>query len=157
MDANFTGNRIAECRKNQKLTQKELGVRLGVSDAAVSKWERGLNFPDIALLEPLAETLGTTPAELLGLKEATTDKTIREMASLSAAENQEIKKGIRLRSLMTVVCSVILMAAEIYSSFIASKAGLQGGLFGFCTIGMLPVMGNILGFALYSFAGSKKF
>lgn len=47
MDAAYTGERIAELRKKQGLTQKELASKVHVTDKAVSKWERGLNFPDI--------------------------------------------------------------------------------------------------------------
>lgn len=49
---------IAAARKEQNMTQKELAAALHVSDRAVSKWERGAGFPDISLLEPLADTLG---------------------------------------------------------------------------------------------------
>lgn len=65
MDAVKTGALIAQARKEKALTQKDLAQALHVSIQAVSKWERGLNFPDIALLEPLAEQLGLTVSELL--------------------------------------------------------------------------------------------
>ena len=65
MDAVKTGALIAETRKERDLTQKDLAQSLHVSVQAVSKWERGLNFPDIALLELLAELLGLTVSELL--------------------------------------------------------------------------------------------
>lgn len=56
---------VAMLRKEKGYTQKELAERLFLSDKAVSKWERGLNLPDIALLEPLAQILDVTVAELL--------------------------------------------------------------------------------------------
>lgn len=65
MQAVKTGALIAQARKEQNLTQKDLAQSLHVSVQAVSKWERGLNFPDIALLEPLGELLGLTVSELL--------------------------------------------------------------------------------------------
>lgn len=65
MDAAKTGALITQARKEKNLTQKDLAQALHVSVQAVSKWERGLNFPDIALLEPLAEKLGLTVSELL--------------------------------------------------------------------------------------------
>ena len=40
------------------MTQKELGEKLNVTDKAVSKWERGLSFPDITIINSLAETFG---------------------------------------------------------------------------------------------------
>ena len=65
MDNLKTGAFIKSCRKEKKMTQKELADRLHVTDRAVSKWERGLSAPDIALLEPLASVLGVTIVELL--------------------------------------------------------------------------------------------
>ena len=56
---------ISEMRKACGMTQKDLGERLNVTDKAVSKWERGLSYPDIALLLPLSQTLGITVNELL--------------------------------------------------------------------------------------------
>ena len=57
MNAEYTGQKIRKYREGKGLTQKELARTLGVSDAAVSKWERGKNFPDMTLLEPLAGAL----------------------------------------------------------------------------------------------------
>ena len=65
MDAIKTGTLIAQARKEKNLTQKDLAQSLHVSVQAVSKWERGLNFPDIALMEPLAELLALTVSELM--------------------------------------------------------------------------------------------
>lgn len=65
MDENRIGPFIAELRKEKKLTQKDLAVQLHITDKAVSKWERGLSCPDIALLAPLADILGVTTSELL--------------------------------------------------------------------------------------------
>lgn len=45
------GKFIASLRKEKNMTQKDLADKLYVSDRAVSKWERGLNFPDITLLK----------------------------------------------------------------------------------------------------------
>ena len=51
MDREKTGALIAAARKERGLTQKELAERLHISDRAVSKWERGVGFPDVSLLE----------------------------------------------------------------------------------------------------------
>lgn len=59
------GDFISELRKSNHLTQKDLAEHLGVTDKAVSKWERGLSCPDISLLIPLAKLLGVTTGELL--------------------------------------------------------------------------------------------
>ena len=44
---------ISKNRRNQNMTQRNLAERLHITDKAVSKWERGLSYPDVTLLEPL--------------------------------------------------------------------------------------------------------
>ena len=65
MDKIQLGAFIAENRKALGMTQKELAARLHVTDKAVSKWERGLSYPDVTLLEPLAEVFGLSLTELV--------------------------------------------------------------------------------------------
>lgn len=52
-----TGTLISAVRKEKGLTQKQLAEQLHVSDRTISKWECGSGFPDISLLEPLADAL----------------------------------------------------------------------------------------------------
>ncbi len=65
MDNIKTGSLIKLLRKEKAMTQKELAEWLHVTDRAVSKWERGICAPDIALLEPLSEILGVSITELI--------------------------------------------------------------------------------------------
>lgn len=65
IDKEKFGAFVAQLRKEKGLMQKDLAERLYVSDKAVSKWERGLSIPDVALLVPLAEILDVTVTELL--------------------------------------------------------------------------------------------
>ena len=65
MDAYVTGKTIKRLRENKGLTQAELAQTLCVSDKAVSKWETGSGYPDITLIEPLAQVLGISVIELL--------------------------------------------------------------------------------------------
>ena len=64
MDARNTGTLIRALREERGLTQRQLADALGVTDKAVSKWERGGGCPDIELLPGLSERLGT-PVETL--------------------------------------------------------------------------------------------
>lgn len=61
----ITGDTIRALREQKYYTQRELAERIGVTDKAVSKWETGRGLPDITLIEPLAQTLGISVAELL--------------------------------------------------------------------------------------------
>ena len=67
-------------RKEKKMTQAELAEKINVTDKAVSRWERGLGFPDIQTLEPLAQALGISVLELMRSKkkESTGDVDITE-------------------------------------------------------------------------------
>ena len=58
MDAKKFGMFIATLRKEKNMTQVDLAKKLQVTDKAVSKWERGLGFPDINSIEPLADAVG---------------------------------------------------------------------------------------------------
>ena len=62
------GTMIAELRKQHGMTQLELVEKMGVTDKAVSKWERDLSCPDINSLPTLAEILGVSVDELMQIK-----------------------------------------------------------------------------------------
>ena len=65
MDANKFGCFVAERRKELHMTQKDLAAKIQVTDKAVSKWERGLGFPDINTIEDLADALNVSISELM--------------------------------------------------------------------------------------------
>lgn len=65
MDAQKTGSFIAEKRKEKNMSQRELADYLHITDKAISKWERGLSFPDITILIPLSEVLNVSLYDLL--------------------------------------------------------------------------------------------
>ena len=65
MGTYITADTIRRMREQRALTQRALAEAVGVTDKAVSKWESGCGLPDISLVEPLAEALGVSVAELL--------------------------------------------------------------------------------------------
>jgi len=73
MEINFgkneIGKRIAEYRRERKLTQEELANRIGISAQALSQYERGMRYPDIEILKSLCTVLGVSSDYLIGLKE----------------------------------------------------------------------------------------
>ena len=81
------GMLIAAKRKELGMTQLELAEQMGVTDKAVSKWERELSCPDLASLPKLAEIFGMSVDELLQIKteaaQAGAKKTAREILSLA--------------------------------------------------------------------------
>ena len=65
MNQEKIGNLIKEIRKNNNLTQKELADKLGVTYQAVSKWETGLNIPDIAIIRQISKMYNIDINEIL--------------------------------------------------------------------------------------------
>ena len=68
MENRTLGAMIAALRKEKGMTQLDLAQQLGVTDKAVSKWERDLSCPDVHSLPKLAEVLGVTVDELMRTK-----------------------------------------------------------------------------------------
>ena len=106
MDAVYTGKQIAALRREKGLTQKELAERLSVTDKVVSKWETGKNYPDLALLQPLAETLGTTVSALLGAEEPITENTIAVLSAISQQEKKSIRWSLYEFLTLTAIVSL---------------------------------------------------
>ncbi|MBR5349112.1 MAG: helix-turn-helix domain-containing protein [Lachnospiraceae bacterium] len=65
MDRYITGTAIKRLREQRKMTQLQLAEILGVSDKTISKWETAKGYPDITLLEPIADAFGISVPELI--------------------------------------------------------------------------------------------
>lgn len=94
MDKYKFGEFIYQKRKALRLTQEELGRKLGVTNKAVSKWEVGETTPDITMLEPLAQVLQITVDELLK-QETKKDK------------NEQVSKVNKLFIILTIVLAAL--------------------------------------------------
>lgn len=62
----YLGSKIQNLRKNKNITQEDLATELGVTAAAVSKWENDYTLPDIIMLCAIADYFEITTDELLG-------------------------------------------------------------------------------------------
>ena len=74
MDQEKIGKFIAKCRKQRKMTQAELGEKLGVTEKTIGNWENGRNMPDLSLFKPLCNELNITINELLSGEKIGMDK-----------------------------------------------------------------------------------
>ena len=100
MDSIQFGAFVAQLRKESGLTQRELADRLHVTDKAVSKWETGKGFPDLKLLEPLAQALGVSLVELLqGERSPRASLTVAEADQLAAQAMEQSQKATARRYL----------------------------------------------------------
>lgn len=82
------GKRINALRRQKDITQEELAAELGVTAAAVSKWENGYTLPDILMLCALADFFGVSTDELLGRNQ-------KVMYCVIAVSSPELGEAIR--------------------------------------------------------------
>lgn len=113
MNAAHTGKQIADRRKAKGLTQKALAEKLHVTDKAVSKWERGINFPDLGLIENLAKELDTTPAILLCLEECGGEDAVNSVVQLSARQAEEARRDICRAGWAAMALAVMMMLVSV--------------------------------------------
>ena len=115
MDNIRFGAFVAQLRKEQGLTQKGLADRLNVTDKAVSKWETGKGFPDVKLLEPLAQALGISLVELIrGEKDPRDSLTAAEaeaVVSQAMDQSQRITARRYLKLLRWLLTSIAAICA----------------------------------------------
>ena len=113
------GTMIAELRKQHGMTQLELAEKMGVTDKAVSKWERDLSCPDINSLPNLAEILGLSVEDLMQIK--------KEAAApvSKVAEIMEIApKAVAMAMGIAVTVLTILNALDVKSGIVMLGIGL---------------------------------
>ena len=119
---NKVGKFIASLRKEKQLTQQELGDKLFVTDKAVSKWERGLSFPDITILEKLASELGVEVSEILsGERENKKKVNVQEEIdnAIAIIEENRIQKKKEIKRKVKKVCVILVsIFAIIFLSLI---------------------------------------
>ena len=113
MDKEKTGQLITELRKEKGLTQKQLAEALNVTDKAVSKWESGLSFPDISMLEPISELLGVSIMEILAGERQSGDGTMtreqaQELINASVELGDEEIRHKKERSRLIIIILIIL-------------------------------------------------
>lgn len=103
------GKFIAKLRKSKNLTQEQLAEKLGISDRAVSKWEKGLNLPDTSIMIELCDILGITVNELL------TGEIIKEKEYMNKAEELLLEMAKR-----EVIHNKKMMVSECVIGFMSS-------------------------------------
>lgn len=108
MNQKKIGEFIAQLRKEQGLTQKELAERVNVSDKTISKWECGNGLPEMSSIPVLCQVLGISINELLSgerlEQEGYTEKAEENIMTLMQ-ESAEHKKKDR-SSFVTVLLSL---------------------------------------------------
>ena len=120
MDQIKIGRFIAVRRKRANLTQLQLADRLGVTDKAVSKWERGITMPDTSIMLELCDTLGISVNELLSGEKINMENSSQKNEQLLLDMAKELeKKNKTIWSSMWAIM-IVSMTALIAGIFIAA-------------------------------------
>ena len=107
------GMYILQRRRELGMTQHELAERLFVTDSAVSKWERGLSYPDITLLRNICEVLEVSEHELLTGSEDTNARNSERLAQkyLRLTRNYRVAQYL-IYGLALLTCAVVNLAVQ---------------------------------------------
>ena len=105
------GRFIAECRKKANLTQMQLAEKLGITDKAISKWERGIAMPDTSIMLELCDILGISVNELLSGEKNNMENSNQKNEQLLLDMAKELeKKNKAVWSSMWVILSISTIA-----------------------------------------------
>lgn len=131
MDQIKTGKFIAQLRRDQGLTQKELADKLCVSDKAISKWETGKGSPDVSSMQPLCEALGISVTELLTGEKLTQEQyraeAERNLFALLRKKRTTQLVGAVITAAVMLFCMVGLYRME-FTIDISSSTGLENAI-----------------------------
>lgn len=153
MDSKVFGRFIAETRKEKNMTQAELAEILGVTDKAVSRWERGIGFPDINTLEPLANALEMTVLELMRSKRADVEnkndnlsdsevaEIMAKVAEMTRESQRQDKVALWIAGIVTVITAISIKLSD--------RANLGGSIFAGAMVALAVV-------GMYLFVKNKE-
>ena len=139
MNAKDMGMFICKLRKENNMTQMELAQQLHVTDKAVSRWERGIGYPDIQLLPALSESLHVSVAELISCKKSlnySNEEVTNIIHNLDVYKMESFRQD-RKADKISLVC-MIFVAACVYISGHGSIIGSLciGAIFSMAVIGL---------------------
>lgn len=118
------GGRIARLRKEKGMTQLELADRMGVTDKAVSKWERDVSCPDIASMPRLAEVLGATVDELMQARPGAAAPRSKTAGKPAGRLVELALKGVAAAMGIAVAVLTMLDALDNQAAFLMLGLGL---------------------------------
>lgn len=157
MDARKFGAFVAERRKEKNMTQADLAAKLQVTDKAVSRWERGLGFPDINTIEPLADALELSVLELMKSEKMNetpvnhdiVDTAILDTLDVAIMQRRDERKKVFSILGISVVIVLLLLAIDNAGWDIPTIMLLMIAV-------ILPLFGTISGMILIGYGVWRK-
>ncbi len=137
------GRFIADCRKKADLTQLQLAEKLGITDKAVSKWERGVAMPDTSIMLELCGILGISVNELLNGERIDMENNNQKNEQLMLEMAKEIEKKNKIIWSSMWATLIVSMTALIAGIFVAAFLIPEGVLqlvviLGICVVFLIP-------------------
>ena len=154
MDVQEFGGFLQNRRKELGMTQWELAEKIHVTDKAVSRWERGVGFPDIKLLEPLADALEISLTELIQCRilEQKQEESLREETEKIMQTQQQLSKQ---RKIMVALGQLLIIAAAFVLVHISHQKELPEGLR--TAVYAIALLGTFFGSKALKFIGERMY
>ena len=143
MDQIKIGKFIAECRKNANLTQMQLSEKLGITDKAISKWERGISMPDTLIMLELCDILGISVNELLSGEKIQMENNDQKNEQLLLEMAKELEKKNKtiwtaMWTIMTVSIIGLLGGLALVAYFIPEGPWMLVAILSLCVVFLIP-------------------
>ncbi len=137
------GRFIAACRKEKNLTQMQLAEKLGITDKAISKWERGIAMPDTSIMLALCDILGISVNELLSgekINMENNDQKNEQLLLDMANELQRKNKTIwtSMWAIMGVSMTALVACVLIAALLIPEGVWQLVTMLGICMVFLIP-------------------
>lgn len=113
MNQEKIGNFIAQCRKEQNLTQLQLAEKLNMSDKSISKWETGKGMPDSSVMLDLCKYLGITVNELLSGEKLDDTQYFDKANENILSMTKEAERNKKLKNRIIIICIIIFISILI--------------------------------------------
>ena len=143
MDQLKIGKFIAECRKQKNLTQMQLAEKLGITDKAISKWERSIAMPDTSIMLELCDILGISVNELLSGEKISMENNNQKNEQLLLDMAKELeKKNKTIWNAMWIIMTVSILGLigglAIIAFFIPEGPWMLVEIISLCVVFLIP-------------------
>ena len=143
MDQLKIGKFIAECRKQKNLTQMQLAEKLGITDKAISKWERSIAMPDTSIMLELCDILGISVNELLSGEKISMENNNQKNEQLLLDMAKELeKKNKTIWNAMWIIMTVSILGLigglAIVAFFMPEGPWMLVAILSLCMVFLIP-------------------
>ena len=143
MDKQKTGELIKNARIKKGYTQVELGDLLGVTNKAISRWEKGDSFPNIGVIEELSRILDIRIQDIVigEIKEKNTDS---ETAVTEVVRVAKLQDKVKKRKFISSGVSCIAAGYMLVCGWYSFRGQADNSILGYLTVSLAIVIAIML-------------